>query len=149
MISIIIPVLNEAGTIGGCLSRLAGERVPHETLVVDGGSTDGTLDVVNSFPGVTQLCSPKGRGVQMNTGAGAARGETLLFLHADTLLPRGGLAHIEQLMERDDVVAGSFYLRFGHPGLLLDVYSRFSRINHVLFPYGDQGLFMPEKILLH
>lgn len=147
MISVVIPVLNEFRIIRSCLSRLQKETAAHEILVVDGGSIDGTGDIVETFPNVKILDSPVGRGRQMNLGANAARGNTLLFLHADTHLPPGGLRTIENLLvQQKNVVAGSFSLSFDYPNPFLQLYARFSRINHILFTYGDQGLFMRKHI---
>ena len=147
MISVIIPVLNESQTIASCLFRVQEEIAHHEIVVVDGGSLDGTLDIVEAFPDVIRVDSPKGRARQMNRGAEAAGGHILLFLHADTLLPHGGLRKIETLLgQQEDIAAGSFSLSFDYPNPFLRIYARFSRINHVLFTYGDQGLFMPRHI---
>ena len=146
MISIIIPVLNESQTIGSCLFCLRKQIEHHEIVVVDGGSDDGTLDIVRAFSEVKWLCSPAGRGNQMNRGAEAAEGDLLLFLHADTCLPPGGLSRIETLMAQEGIVAGSFSLSFEEPDSLLKLYALFSRINHLLFTYGDQGLFMSRRI---
>ena len=146
MISVIIPVLNESQTIGARLNRLRKQIVHHEIVVVDGGSNDGTLDIVSAFSNVKCLRSPAGRGSQMNRGAEAAEGDLLLFLHADTWLPSGGLSIIERLMKQEGIVAGSFSLRFDDPCSILKLYSLFSRINHILFTYGDQGLFMTRRI---
>ena len=146
MISIIIPVLNESQTIGSCLFCLRKQIEHHEIVVVDGGSDDGTLDIVRAFSEVKWLCSPAGRGNQMNRGAEAAEGDLLLFLHADTCLPPGGLSRIETLMAQEGIVAGSFSLSFEEPDALLKLYALFSRINHPLFTYGDQGLFMSRRI---
>jgi rSAM/selenodomain-associated transferase 2 len=146
MISIIIPVLNESQTIGSCLIRLREQIEHNEIVVVDGGSDDGTLDVVRTYPDVKWLCSPAGRGNQMNRGAEAAKGNILLFLHADTFLPPDGLSKIESLMTKEGIVAGSFSLSFDETSSLLSLYALFSRINHLLFTYGDQGLFMPRHI---
>jgi len=146
MISIIIPVLNESQIIGSCLLRLKKQIEPHEIVVVDGGSNDGTLDIVRTFSDVKWLCSPSGRGNQMNRGAEVAEGNLLLFLHADTCLPPKGLTRIETLMAQDGIVAGSFSLSFEEPDLFLKLYALFSRINHLLFTYGDQGLFMTRRI---
>jgi cellulose synthase/poly-beta-1,6-N-acetylglucosamine synthase-like glycosyltransferase len=82
----------------------------------------------------------------MNAGALAARGEALLFLHADTRLPPDGLSLIQQALAQPGVAAGSFYLRFDHDHLFLRLYSLCSRINHPLFTYGDQGLFLPAEV---
>jgi rSAM/selenodomain-associated transferase 2 len=143
MISIIIPTLNEEKTIGACLKQIEPQSGPHEVIVVDGGSRDNTAAVVGRFPHVRWLrASAKGRGSQMNRGAKAARGDILLFLHADTRLPSDGLSMIAARMQPADVVAGSFSLRFDHPNAWLRLFARLSRINHVLFTYGDQGFFM-------
>ena len=84
-LSIIIPVLNEAASIGQLLQQLtelAGPQV--EVIVVDGGSNDHTLDIVNQYDDVNLIKSACGRAKQMNAGAAVATGETLLFMHADT-----------------------------------------------------------------
>jgi rSAM/selenodomain-associated transferase 2 len=146
MISIVIPVLNESQNIESCLFRLKKQIKHHEIVVVDGGSDDNTLDIVRAFTGVKWLCSPPGRGKQMNRGAEVAEGDLLLFLHADTCLPPRGLERIETLMAQGGIVAGSFSLSFDEPNSLLKLYGLFSRINHILFTYGDQGLFMKRHI---
>ncbi len=146
MISIIIPVLNESQIIGSCLFRLKSQIEHHEIVVVDGGSDDATPDIVRAFSDVKWLCAHAGRGNQMNRGAEAAEGDLLLFLHADTCLPPGGLSEIETLMAQGGIVAGSFSLSFEEPYSLLRLYALFSRINHLLFTYGDQGLFMTRRI---
>ena len=146
MISVVIPVLNESQTIESCLYRLKKQIQHHEIVVVDGGSDDNTLDIVSAFSGVKWLCSPLGRGKQMNRGAEAAKGDLLLFLHADTCLPPGGLDTIETMMAQGGIVAGSFSLSFDEPHLLLKLYALFSRINNLLFTYGDQGIFMTRHI---
>ena len=107
MISVVIPVLNESKTIRRCLTRLREQVQPHEIVVVDGGSRDHTLDIVDTFPKVKWLrCATAGRGAQMNQGATVAKGDILLFLHSDTLLPPGGLAMIETITAQAGIVAG-------------------------------------------
>ena len=147
MISVIIPALNEASTIAPCLSQFNDQREAHEIIVVDGGSRDHTLEVVRTFPGVRSLAGlGRGRGRQMNQGARIAKGDILLFLHADTLIPSGGLSMIRSVMDKDSGnLAGSFSLRFDRQSPLLRLYALLSRINHILFTYGDQGLFMRRE----
>ncbi len=145
-ISVVIPVLNESRTIGSCLSLLETEIGRHQIVVVDGGSRDGTMGIVSRFRGVKQLSAPTGRGCQMNRGAAAAEGDILLFLHADTSLPPGGLKKIERAMEQNGVVAGAFSSTFDDPCPILKLYACFTRINHILFTYGDQGLFVANRV---
>lgn len=86
-LSIIVPVLNEAGGIRNALAALQPLRVRgHEVIVVDGGSDDSTAMLAAPLADQV-LATRRGRAVQMNAGAAAAKGEALLFLHADTLLP--------------------------------------------------------------
>ncbi len=85
IISLILPVLNEAPILAGALSALP--RTPDlEIILVDGGSTDATREVAAGFPHVRRLTAPRGRGVQMNAGARVARGDLFVFLHIDTAL---------------------------------------------------------------
>ena len=146
-ISVVIPTLNEAETIGYLLQDLQPLRqAGHQVLVVDGGSQDKTMDIVSRYPEVACLGSRRsGRGFQMNMGANSATGDTLLFLHADTVLPSGGLFLINETLEQDGIVAGSFSLSFDKPSPMLKVLGFFSRMNHILFTYGDQGLFMKRS----
>ncbi|NIR58622.1 MAG: glycosyltransferase, partial [Gammaproteobacteria bacterium] len=93
-ISIIVPTLNEAETIGVTLESLAPVRARgHEVIVVDGGSDDGTPE--HAAPLADRvLHAPRGRASQMNAGAAASGAEGLLFLHADTVLPPDGVDRV-------------------------------------------------------
>lgn len=86
-LSIVLPVLDEAQRIGAALEALAPLRERgHEVIVADGGSTDGTLQLAQGRCD-RLVAGARGRALQMNAGAGAATGDALLFLHADTRLP--------------------------------------------------------------
>jgi len=85
-ISVIIPALNEAGNIASTIRNVKNQPGEHEIIVVDGGSHDGTAALARSEAQV--IFSDRGRGRQMNAGARRASGEALLFLHADSKLPR-------------------------------------------------------------
>ncbi len=107
--SIIMPVLNEAAVLERQLARLC---TPHECelLIVDGGSDDQTVAIAQRFGKV--IHAPRGRAMQMNAGATVATGDVLIFLHADTLLPRDAFSAIEQALTHQNVVGGAFRLCF-------------------------------------
>src|SRR5690242_1550059 len=92
-LSVVIPTLNDREAMAACLASLASQRdLAMEVVVSDGGSGDGTLELIRSSGcdfscAVTVVAGERGRGRQLNTGANAARGEKLLFLHADSLFP--------------------------------------------------------------
>jgi rSAM/selenodomain-associated transferase 2 len=144
-LSVIIPTFNEEHHIKILLQRLSAYK-DIEILVVDGGSMDRTLEEVSSFEQVKIISSKKGRATQMNTGADQANGRILLFLHADTFPPEAFDKHIGSVMHESDFIGGSFYLEFDRVHPLLRLYSLFSRINHTLFTYGDQAIFIRKTM---
>ena len=148
MISIVIPALNEAENLPGLLSRLARERETHEVVVVDGGSSDDTVATARAF-GATVGCAPPGRGIQLAAGAARARGEILVFLHADSVFPHGGLAAVQRALgENPDAPGGNFRLLFDGD----DDFSRwlegfYAGIRARGFYYGDSGIFIRRRAL--
>ena len=115
LISIIIPTLNEETHIAKTLTHTLKLKGNFEILVVDGGSNDRTIEIVKDFPEVKRYCAPKGRALQMNLGARHAQGEILVFLHADTFLPKEAFASICELCKAKDTVGGSFRLVVDDP----------------------------------
>jgi rSAM/selenodomain-associated transferase 2 len=151
-ISIIIPVLNEVGTIEKVLaSTQTSTNV--EAIVVDGGSVDGTLELAQTL-GVKVLSAPTGRAGQMNVGALAATGEILLFLHADTLLPPRFDTMVRTALKlpkqgnRKAAVAGAFALQIDAPlrSLRLIEWGVNWRSRCLQMPYGDQAIFLKAEI---
>jgi rSAM/selenodomain-associated transferase 2 len=142
MISAIIPTLNEASIIESSLQNLFCRDGDLELIVADGLSADGTQDIVKRCGRAKLVSSDRGRGKQMNKGASVARGDILLFLHSDTTLPTGGLKSVREAMADTSVMGGAFCLSFDERHFLLRLYSLFSRMNYILFTYGDQGLFV-------
>jgi rSAM/selenodomain-associated transferase 2 len=147
-LSIIIPALNEAVGLCERLLDLQGLRAQgHETLVIDGGSSDGTVDIAK--PLVDQLDgAERGRAKQMNQGARLARGDILVFLHADTSLPMDAAELICRGLSEQKHVWGRFDVRISgqHPGLrwvatCMNWRSRLSGI-----ATGDQALFVRKEI---
>ena len=150
-ISIIIPVRNEQHRIGSCLDNLLGQARNNgggilEILVVDGGSTDQTINKIIAR-GITPLTSLPGRGTQQHTGALAATGKTLLFLHCDTVLPKNFPEHIHSTLRNKDVVAGAFRLKINGQGPGLRLIEAGVQLRSIIFslPYGDQALFMKKE----
>jgi rSAM/selenodomain-associated transferase 2 len=148
MLSIIIPCLNEAEGIAGTLAALEPvRRRGAEVIVVDGASDDGTAERAAPLADVV-FAAPRGRASQMNAGADRARGEILLFLHADTLLPEAADALIIDGLKRARRSWGHFDVRIDgrHPLLraverLMNARSRLTGI-----ATGDQAIFVTRTL---
>jgi len=145
LLSIVIPTFNEAAIIEQTLDRLAGLK-NLEVIVADGGSTDGTIDLVRRR-GIDVVPTRAGRGRQMNAGAALARGEVLLFLHADTSLPPQFQDQIGSIL-KSGAIAGAFPLSIDdtHPGLRWIEWAANLRSRSLQMPYGDQGLFLRSEL---
>lgn len=148
-VSIIIPTLNEEKSITKTLSSISQQtQQPIEVIIVDGESTDNTCQMVSQYNWVTLIQSHhRGRAQQMNTGANHAKGDWLLFLHADTLLPINGIAAISQLNNNAYVTAGCFTHQFSSSHCFLSIISWLHnfrcRITRIM--YGDQSIFCRRK----
>ena len=145
-LSIIIPTLNEAGQIEETINRIpASESV--EIVVVDGGSSDGTADKALES-GVRVLSTASSKAEQMNAGAAAAHGEVLLFLHADTCLPKQFEKKVLATVTREGVSAGAFTLGIDSRDSGLRFIERVANWRARLFkmPYGDQALFVSRQL---
>lgn len=145
-ISVIIPTLNEAGTIARAIGG-AQSGGAHEVIVVDGGSDDGTGDVVRPMQCDLLECAP-GRAAQQNLGARHATGDVLLFQHADNWLDPVGLHQIEAALADDGVLGGAFLQQIEASGRLYRALERGNawRARRLKLPYGDQGIFMRRQV---
>jgi rSAM/selenodomain-associated transferase 2 len=147
-ISVIIPVWNEAGTIGKSLEFLEKNAPDSQVIVVDGQSSDATCTIVQKFPKVELLKSPnKGRGAQMNFGAEAANGDVLYFLHADARPP---VDFIDQLKDavQNGAKVGCFRFRFDSKKIMLEINAWFTRLPYLWCRGGDQSFFILPEIFL-
>jgi rSAM/selenodomain-associated transferase 2 len=147
-LSIIIPTLNEAGTLPATLAALQScRRQGHEVIVVDGGSRDATPALAH--PLADRVChTAPGRAIQMQSGAAVARGSILWFLHADTLPPADAARAIIRALATGKYQWGYFRVRFpgasrslGLVAALMNIRSRLSRI-----ATGDQGIFVTREL---
>lgn len=147
LLSIVMPVLNEAATIAARLGDLQTlRRHGAELIVVDGGSTDNSLSLGTPLADRV-LTAPRGRAAQMNAGAAVSRGRVLLFLHADTRLPATWLHDVLTAIE-----GGAFWGRFNvridgrHP--MLRVVERMINLRSRLtgVATGDQAIFVRRDV---
>lgn len=149
-LSIVMPVLNEAGHLDATLEALAPlQQHGVELIVVDGGSDDDTLDKARRY--ATTVCvSPRGRARQMNTGAAEAHGDVLLFLHADTQLPPDADRLVAQAIARG-AVWGRFDVTIQGQSALLPVVAALMNIRSrwTGIATGDQALFVQRDVFQH
>jgi rSAM/selenodomain-associated transferase 2 len=150
--SVIIPTLNEAQHIAGTLSaarRTFGARA--EYIVVDGGSGDGTADIARAH-GALVINRAAGRGQQLQTGLDAARGEAVLFLHADTLLPADAMEQVTHALGAAGCVGGAFALDFAFEQWrppIMRLLARAITLRSRVFrtATGDQCIFARSSVL--
>ena len=142
-VAAVVPTLNEGAQLAECLRRLRSLDLD-QVVVVDGGSTDDTVAVARAL-GVCVLTAPRGRALQLDTGASSVDADVLWFVHADVQPPADALAHIHHALADPDVVGGAFRTQTrtdGGPSWL----ARFLpladlRARRSLLPYGDQAMF--------
>ncbi len=146
-LSVIVPVLNEEAALAATLRNVADCLPGCEVIAADGGSTDGTRRVVEqcSVP-VCWLEAPRGRGSQMNAGAKLAKGDVLLFLHADTRLPANALQLIENALQNPAVPGGFFRIAFEPANALARLYAQlYNWRSRLKICYGDAALFVRRE----
>ncbi len=146
-ISVIIPVLNEEKCIGSTLKSLKDKSTwehIEEILVVDGGSTDATVEIAKSH-GARVIFSAKGRAKQLNHGAKNAKGGILYFLHVDTLPPDNFDQSILDAIANTHQV-GCFQMKFDSDSQFLGFFAWFTRVNIKLCRGGDQSLFITKEL---
>ena len=146
-ISVIIPVYNEAHSIASVVSYLLkyGTTTICEIIVVDGGSSDDTINVAK-LSGARVVTSPKrGRASQMNYGAEIASGEVLYFVHADSFPPKSFAVDILNSLD-EGYKFGRFRTRFDSTNFLLKINAFFTRFDLFFCYGGDQSLFITTPL---
>ena len=169
MISVIMPAYNEERALPNTLRALFTQQGDYEVVVVDGGSTDQTRVIVESFGFIDSASAPrrlsdisrdtfhvsrftfhapKGRASQMNAGAKEARGEWLLFLHADTVLPSGAIQRLNEMEVDHTIQAGGFMHQFSGDDWRLKLISFLDNFRCIRsrIIYGDQALFVRRAL---
>ena len=143
MISVIIPVLNEADNLCRLLPALDGASISHEIIVVDGGSDDESIAVAKAL-GIQVLTSERGRGLQLRTGVEAASGDVFFFLHADSVLDHFGLDALTTALQGDPAaIGGNFRIVFdGERQFCADLTRFYAWMRRHGNYYGDSGIFI-------
>jgi rSAM/selenodomain-associated transferase 2 len=149
MLSIVIPTLNAAATLPSALAALAQEALEHEVVVSDGGSTDATAAIARDS-GARVVDGAPGRGAQLQAGAAAARGDWLLFVHADTCLAPGWARAVTDFCGARESDSRAAYFRFAlddraAAARRLELIVRL-RCRLLALPYGDQGLLISRRL---
>lgn len=146
-VSVIIPTLDEADRLAPLVAALGREAELKEIIVADAGSGDGTAAVAARL-GARLVAAERGRGQQLRAGAAAANGEILLFLHADSVFPPGGLAALIDRLDREPRAPGGNFrvvfdgdTRFAHG---LTVF--YAWIRRFALYYGDSGIFVRRAV---
>jgi len=143
--SVVIPALNEGINIEAAIRSALDKDV--EIIVVDGGSTDDTTARAVRA-GARVETGYRGRALQQNRGASAARGRVLLFLHADTRLPDGYVGHVFETLMHAGTIAGAFRFKTSLDSPLMNLIELVTNVRARYFnlPYGDQGLFIRKPV---
>lgn len=147
-ISVIIPIYNEANIIANLIHYLAKSSSKdniHEIIVVDGGSTDNSVEIVSEFKNIHLIYSDKGRAKQMNLGAKTATGNILYFLHADCFPPMDFDKLIINEVE-NGYFSGCFCMKFDSNHWWLKLAGWFTKFSWLICRGGDQSLFITKKL---
>ena len=147
MLSIIVPMLDEADGISRTLRALRHGAPDAEIVVVDGGSGDSSVAIAGQLCDL-MIAESRGRARQMNAGAKLARGDAFVFVHADTLVPVSFSADIAEALSDPAVVGGRFdveldlgALPYRIIGAMISLRSRISRVGT-----GDQAIFVRREV---
>lgn len=145
-VSVIIPTFNEKKSIGKTIKSIKSANDRAEVIVADGGSSDNTMSIAKAY-GALVVESPLGRGTQMDIGAEIAKGDILLFLHSDTILPENWHDLIVDALNIDNTVGGAFSFKTDGIGFKYRILEKLVALRNksVKLIYGDQAIFVRKK----
>ena len=146
-VSVIIPAIDEAEVVGAAINS-AVRAGADEVILVDGGSSDATSWIAEQLGALVITAAP-GRASQQNAGAQAAKGDILLFLHADCCLPENGLAELRQQMAASESHQGGYFRqRINQAGWIYRwiEFGNLLRARTLKWAYGDQAIFVRAKV---
>ena len=148
-LSVIIPTYNEAEMIGKTISHIQSciPNDDYEIIISDGGSTDGTLQIAESYKVTIVKSTIKGRSGQMNQGALTAVGTIYYFVHADCLPNPTFYFDIKNAI-KSNFNCGSFLTRFNSDKSILKINEFFTQFNYLFFRGGDQSIFVTKELWL-
>ena len=149
-VSVIVPFVDEEKALPATLDALCAQPGDFEVIAVDGGSRDASCRILARYPRIAIIEAPRGRASQMNAGARASAGSMLLFLHADTLLPEGAIAALEDAGRSGEDRWGGFHHLFSGTDWRLRFISWLHnfrcRMTGVF--YGDQAMFVSRSLFV-
>lgn len=146
-VSVVIPTLDEAERIGALIATLQREHELAEIIVADGGSSDGTAALATRM-GARVITGARGRGAELCAGAAAAQGEILLFLHADSVFPSGGLTAITAALDRAPRAPGGNFRVIFDGGSSFDRWltGAYAWVRRFALYYGDSGIYVRRAV---
>ena len=149
-ISIIIPTINEANNLPLLLSDLSIIKEEGEVLIVDCGSEDKTIDIANIYGAKVYKSKERNRGLQLDIGAKNAKGEWLIFLHADSRLTDNWFKKIKSFLQADKNFIYFFKFKINNKKIIYRILEILVNCRSQYFkqPYGDQGLIIHKSIYL-
>ena len=144
-VSVVVPVLADRDAVRQLIAQIS-VNLPAEIIIVEAGHEPGLASLSQGWPDITLIHGQRGRARQMNEGAALARGEWLLFLHADSQLPSNWLDLFHSIYERE-VVGGWFRFALDDTAWQARIIERAVawRVRMFRLPFGDQGLFVRRQ----
>lgn len=136
--SIIVPILNEVALIERCYKNIMSNFSMAELIFVDGGSEDGTLELLTEFEDIVLVKSEQGRGEQFFEGARKAKGAVLIFLHVDTLFYSGCEYLLDELFLKKEINVATLKINFDGHGMRYRFFEWAAQFETLFTTYGDQ-----------